>query len=312
MNLSDTTTSQVAKALVRLRRDGGAGGSARVLTLLIACTPEAEEKAIQTAKTAAVEHPCRIIVMVTGDSEAESRMDASVFGGGDFGPSEVVVLRLAGVLGNLSESLVSALLLPDDPVFTWWAGDFVADPADTELGRISQRRITDTSASEAPIDALQELAQSWRPGDTDLAWTRLTLWRTQLTSIVDQFGTAGLRTITVRGHAGSPSTALLAAWLQWALPDVEVRLAEADSAAPVGGVRFSRDGGDIELDRPHGGVADLHLPGQPLQRVSLPVRTDATCLAEELRQLDDDVVLGAVLREGLPNCDLSPVVPSAR
>jgi hypothetical protein len=59
-------------------------------------------------------------------------------------------------------------------------------------------------------------------------------------------------------------------------------------------------------------VADLHLPGQPLQRVSLPVRTDATCLAEELRQLDDDVVLGAVLREGLPNCDLSPVVPSAR
>jgi glucose-6-phosphate dehydrogenase assembly protein OpcA len=312
MNLTDTNTSEVAKALVQLRRDGGAGGSARVLTLLIPSTPEAEEKAIETAKAAALEHPCRIIVMVTGDESARSRMDASVFGGGDFGPSEVVVLRLSGALSNLSESLVSALLLPDDPVFTWWAGDFVADPSETELGRISQRRITDTATSSAPFEALQSLSDSWRPGDTDLAWTRLTLWRTQLTSIVDQFGTAGLRSITVRGNVGSPSTALLAAWLQWALPDVSVRLAEADSAAPVGGVRFARDGGDIELDRPHGQVADLHLPGQPVQRVSLPVRTDATCLAEELRQLDDDVVLGAVLREGLPRCDLSPVAPSPR
>ncbi|MGO3151372.1 MAG: glucose-6-phosphate dehydrogenase assembly protein OpcA [Galactobacter sp.] len=312
VDLTNTLTSEVAKALVQLRRDGGVGGTARVLTLLVPTTPEAEEHAIETAQSAAVEHPCRIIVMVIGDPTAQTRMDARVLGGADVGPSEIVVLRLHGELCRLNESLVSALLLPDDPVFTWWAGDFTPNPSETELGSVSQRRITDASRAKDPFRALEQLSASWRPGDTDLSWTRLTLWRTQLTSIVDQFGVTGLKDITVRGHVGSPSTALLAAWLQWALPEVSVHLAEAESAAPVGGVRLSREGGDIELHRPHGDVADLHLPGQPVQLVALPVRTDPLCLAEELRQLDDDVVLGAVLRDGLPRCDLSPVAPSPR
>lgn len=312
VDLPDTKTSEVAKTLVQLRRDGEVGGTARVLTLLIATTPGAQDAAIATAETAAREHPCRIIVLVQGDRSAKARLDAQILSGANVGASEVVVLTASGELADLNESLVSALLLPDDPVFTWWAGGFTSAPATTELGRISRRRITDASTAQDPFAALADLGRTWQAGDTDLAWTRLTLWRTQLTSIIDQFGVADLRAVTVKGQVGSPSTALLAAWLQWALPNVPVHLAEMDSGAPVGGVRLSRLHGDIELSRPHGDVAELYLPGQPVQRVALPVRSDSICLAEELRQLDDDVVLAAVLRDGLPQCDLSPVAPSPR
>ena len=49
-----------------------------------------------------------------------------------------------------------------------------------------------------------------------------------------------------------------------------------------------------------------------VQRISLPRRTIQDCLAEELRRLDPDEVFGAVLHQGLPRTDLSPVQASER
>lgn len=309
VDLPDTLTSAVAKKLVQLRRDGELVATARVLTLLVTTAPEDATAAMDAAQEAAREHPCRVIVAVQGDPDLPTRMDAEIRAGGDAGTSEIIVLRLQGELAEPTESLVSALLLPDDPVVTWWPSGVPERPAATPLGRISQRRITDSSAEEDPLAVLPRMAETWTPGDTDLAWTRLTLWRTQLTSIIDQYGVRGVTAVEVSGTVGSPSTAMLAAWLQSCLPQVPVSLHETDSEAPVGGVRFARRGGDIELSRPHGDVADLYLPGQKVQYVSLPVRTVSACLAEELRRLDDDVVFGRVLTDGLPHCDLSPVAP---
>lgn len=311
VEMPDTLTSAIAKKLVLLRRNGDLVATARVLTLLIPCAPADVEVAMTAAQDAAREHPCRVILAVQGPADAPTRMDAEIRAGGDAGTSEIIVLRLQGELAEPTESLISALLLPDDPVVTWWPSGVPERPASTDLGRISQRRITDSAAEADPLAALERLAGSWTPGDTDLAWTRLTLWRTQLTSIVDQYGVRSLTGVEVSGTVDSPSTALLAAWLQDCLPQVPVRLIESGSDAPVGGVRFLRRGGDVELSRPHGDVADLYLPGQKVQYVSLPVRTVSACLAEELRRLDDDVVFGRVLTEGLRKCDLSPAQPTA-
>jgi len=311
VELPDTTASQVAKTLVMLRREGHLGGNSRVLTLVVSTLPGHEEDAMSAAQEAAREHPCRVIVVVRGDADAPTRMDAEVRVGGTAGASEVIILRVTGELAEPDESLISALLLPDDPVVTWWPSGVPQRVSASPLGQISQRRITDSAASPDPLRALTRLAETWQPGDTDLAWTRLTLWRTQLTSILDQYGVRGLREVTVFGAVNSPSTALLAAWLHLMLP-VPVRLAESEGPAPVQGVRLSRVGGDVEIDRPHGDVAQLFLPGQPVQHVALPVRTLPVCLAEELRRLDDDVVFGRVLTQGLPACDLTPVMSGPR
>lgn len=312
VDLPDTLTAQVAKTLVMLRKKGHVGGTARVLTLVVVTRPGREERAISAAQEAAREHPCRVIAVVTGDPSAPTRMDAQVRVGGDAGASEVIILRCQGELAQPNESLISAILLPDDPVVTWWPDGVPENVSSSPLGRISQRRITDASAEDVPSQALERLINGWQPGDSDLSWTRLTLWRTQIASITEQFGIHTLRDITVQGAVGSPSTSLLAAWLQLSLPDVPVFLAHAVGDAPLVGVRFSRRGGDVELSRPSGNLAELYLPGQSVQRVSLPVRTVAACLAEELRRLDDDVVFGRVLTRGLSQYDRAPVAPSRR
>ncbi|WP_421015664.1 OpcA/G6PD domain-containing protein, partial [Glutamicibacter creatinolyticus] len=79
------------------------------------------------------------------------------------------------------------------------------------------RRITDSGQAPDPEAALFQRAKTYQAGDSDLAWTRITLWRAQLASIIDLIGTKGLKNITVKGSANSPSTTLLAAWLTMCL-----------------------------------------------------------------------------------------------
>ena len=94
IDLPDTTTSQVAKQLVKVREDGGAVALGRVLTLLIVAHNGVAEQAIDAANDASREHPMRVIVLITG--EGSSHLDAQIRVGGDAGASEVVVLRAFG------------------------------------------------------------------------------------------------------------------------------------------------------------------------------------------------------------------------
>ena len=184
-DLPDTTTSQVAKALVSMREEGGAVALGRVLTLVIASPGDLDESAIEAANAASGEHPMRVIVLTT-DADAETRLDAQIRVGGDAGASEVIVLRAGGETASNEESLVTGLLLPDAPVVVWWPGQPPTDPAASDLGRIAQRRITDTATAASKRERLQLLRDAYTPGDTDLAWTRLTRWREQLASVLDQ------------------------------------------------------------------------------------------------------------------------------
>ncbi|WP_438855536.1 glucose-6-phosphate dehydrogenase assembly protein OpcA [Agromyces sp. M3QZ16-3] len=303
VELPDTTTSKVSKTLVKIREEGGVVALGRVLTLVIATTHDGEEEAIEAANDASREHPMRVIVVSTEDEgeAGPSRLDAEIRVGGDAGASEVVILRASGDAAQDEQGLVMGLLLPDAPVVTWWPGAAPEVPGDSPLGRIAQRRITDASTQPDPQAALDALATSYRPGDADFAWTRLTLWRAQLAAVLDQPPFEPVSTVQVTGSIDSPSTTLLAAWLSMQLgATTNCALTGLEHGSHgIRGVYLGRASGTIELVRDVPGVATLRQPGQPVHDVALPRRSLRDCLADELRRLDPDELYGEVITRGL-------------
>ncbi|GAA3660184.1 glucose-6-phosphate dehydrogenase assembly protein OpcA [Microbacterium marinilacus] len=299
IDLPDTTISKVARQLVSTREEGGAVALGRVLTLIIKSTRHLDEDAIEAANDASREHPMRVIMLVTLPGD-EPRLDAQIRVGGDAGASEVIVLRAVGDVARNEEALVTGLLLPDAPVVVWWPDEAPTRPGGSSLGRIAQRRITDTATAPYSPDRLGRLESSYSPGDTDLAWTRLTRWREQLAAVLDQPPYEPVTAVAVRGASTSPSTALLAAWLGLAL-DLPVDWQYEDPAEwdhGIHSVRLTRTSGDIVLERQSESLALLTQPGQPDHELHLPRRSLRECLAEELRRLDPDVLYGRVISEG--------------
>lgn len=302
VDLPDTTVSKISRALVSVREEGGAVALGRVLTLIILTREGAVEEVIEAANDASREHPMRVIVvMIEDEHEGDSRLDAQIRVGGDAGASEVVTLRALGDAGRSNlESLVTGLLLPDAPVVVWWPNTTPETPAKTSIGRIAQRRITDAATKSDPSAWVGSLGDNYAPGDTDLAWTRLTRWREQLAAVLDQPPYEEITRVEVRGAASSPSTALLAAWLRLQL-DVPVDwayLPENEWPHGIKSVRLSRASGEILLERSTSSVACLTQPGQPQHDLTMTRRTLRECLAEELRRLDPDVLYGRVITEG--------------
>ncbi len=303
VDLPDTTTSKISRALVRIREEGGAVALGRVLTLVISTKLGREEEAIEAANDASREHPMRVIVISIGNGEIsreDPRLDAQIRVGGDAGASEVIVLKAYGDTATDEEGLVTGLLLPDAPVVAWWPEHAPAVVSQSALGRIAQRRITDAAAQPDPRGFLFHLAETYCPGDTDFSWTRLTLWRAQLAAALDQPPFEPITGIEVRGAADSPSTTLLAAWLQLQLQvPAQHELTVGRESSGIHGVRLIRESGSIDLEREHGSIATLTQPDQPSHDISLPRRSLRDCLAEELRRLDPDDLFGEVIKNGL-------------
>ena len=299
IDLPDTTVSKVARQLVNTREEGGAVALGRVLTLVIKSDKGFEEAAIEAANDASREHPMRVIVLVT-DTAGEARLDAQIRVGSDAGASEVIILEATGKAAGNELTLLTGLLLPDAPVVAWWPSDAPENPGASALGRIAQRRITDSSTAPEPSELLAKLEGSYTPGDTDLAWTRLTHWREQLAAVLDQPPYEPVTAVTVRGASTSPSTALLAAWLGLALELPVDWQYEEPSVWDHGihSVRLTRASGDILLERADEATARLTQPGQPHHELHLPRRSLRECLAEELRRLDPDTLYGRVISEG--------------
>lgn len=299
IDLPGTTTSAINRRMVELRESGGAVALGRVLTLVVVTGDDDVEEAVEAANHASREHPCRVLVVAAGSKRGASRLDGQVRVGGDAGASEVIVLRLYGELAAHPDSVVVPLLLPDTPIVAWWPSDPPTDPSLDPVGAMAQRRITDSSGAKRPAAALERLAACHQEGDTDLAWTRITRWRTLLASALDQPPYEQVTRAVVTGASDSPSSDLLAAWLAWALK-CPVQRRRTPAGGGMVGVRLERASGDVELVRPSGNVATLTQPGQPPRRVALARRATDDCLAEELRRLDPDDVLADVLATGLP------------
>lgn len=300
VSLSDTTVSKISRELIRLREQGGAVALGRVLTLIIETDESGLEAAIKSANESSREHPCRILVVSKDDgtSNQTANLDAEIRVGGDAGASEVIVLRARGKAAADPELLVTGLLLPDAPVVVWWPSLAPGNLADSPLGRIANRRISDSSVQENPHKFLTDSAASYKPGDSDFAWTRLTLWRGQLAAVLDQPPFDEVTAVAVVGPKESPSTELLAAWLELKLKvNVEIeRVPRGDSTWGIRSVKLVRKSGAIEIVRRVAGIATLIQPTQPTREITLPRRSDRDCLSEDLRRLDADELYGEVLK----------------
>ncbi|GAB3563139.1 glucose-6-phosphate dehydrogenase assembly protein OpcA [Amycolatopsis endophytica] len=296
IDLPSTTTSQVNRKMVELRERGGAVALGRVLTLVIVDDDgEHLEAHIDAANEASREHPCRVIVLARGSRTAAARIDAQIRVGGDAGASEVIILRLYGPLASQGQSAVIPLLLPDAPIVAWWPSSGPKVPSQDPIGELAQRRITDSAAERNPIRALGARRKAYVPGDTDLAWTRLTNWRAQLVAALDLPPYEKVSAATVTGEADSPSTELLAGWLAEYLK-VPVRRVKTTTAQGIVSVALERRSGAIELHRPDGKIGTLMQPGQPTRRIALHRRNTKDCLIEELRRLDPDEIFEASLQ----------------
>jgi glucose-6-phosphate dehydrogenase assembly protein OpcA len=300
VTMSATTAAAVSTRLARMREAAGASALGRVLTLVVmASSDDVVDRALHAAQGASREHPCRIIVISARDPEGPARLDAQIHVGGDAGASEVVILRPGGPASQQPDTLVIPLLLPDAPLVAWWPGEPPADPAAHPVGRMAQRRITDVTSAPDPLPALHRLHGEYAPGDTDLAWSRVTLWRGLLAAALEEPPFEPVTGARVAGAPARPSVHMLAAWLAERL-DVPVRV-EAESCEAITTVELERASGPITLRRaPGSSVALLTRPGRPDQRINLPLRSVEDCLIEELRRLDPDEVYGRALAVGLP------------
>jgi glucose-6-phosphate dehydrogenase assembly protein OpcA len=284
--LWDTTGSDVVRTLAAERRHAGAVSSGLALTLVAVADDGLVGDAEQAATGAAAQHPCRLLLVVRHTPDGrDSRLDAEVSVGGRLGPGEAVVMRMYGRLSLHAESVVLPLLAPDAPVVTWWSGAAPAEMKYDPLAVIADRRITDARSSPDPIAALRARAEDYAPGDTDLAWTRTTLWRGLCASAFDSL-TGDVEEVRVSGEPTNPSRVLLAGWLQAHL-GVEVAL--EDTAGPgVTGVDLRVGGSTVSVSRTDGRTAVLRRTGQPDRAMPLPRRELGDLLTEELRRLDPD------------------------
>jgi glucose-6-phosphate dehydrogenase assembly protein OpcA len=272
-----------------------------VLTLVIVTDEGNHYDALKAASEASKEHPSRILVVIKrpGRSPRErkmARLDAEVRAGGETGTGETVLLRLHGELADHAHSVVLPLLLADAPVVVWWPEDAPEHPHEDLLGQLAARRITDASATEDPVATLALRARTYSPGDTDLAWTRVTPWRSVLAAALDQKHST-ITSAVVESEAYNPSSELLALWLAERLRvPVERKVSEGPGLTAV---RLATADGLICLDRADGSLAELAMPGQPDRHVALHRRDTSELIAEELRRLDPDDMYAAAIKFGV-------------
>jgi glucose-6-phosphate dehydrogenase assembly protein OpcA len=304
-DLASTNASQIAATLLQERRKAGSPAMGMVLTLVVVVSEEHLYDAFKAARQVSREHPSRILCVVRRSRRGGPSLDAEVRVGEGNGGGESVILRMSGALVHHADSVVLPLLLPDSPVVVWWPGKPPDDVAHDPLGRLATRRVTDAAAIDrGRRSAIVRQAQLYQPGNTDLSWTRLTPWRALLAAAVDQYP-ATITGGTVVAERSNPSADLLVAWLCHRLDiDVERKVSKGPG---VTNVRLATAGGDIEISRPDGRLAEFSIPNAPPRPVALKRRDVPELLAEELRRLDPDDVYADTARS---LCLLAGVEPA--
>jgi len=294
IRLENTSGGAIAHAINQERHRMGSPATGMVMTLLILTDEEFASDATEAAVLSARQHPMRILTLIPRPGRGPDQIDAQIMVGGDDGPGEVAIVRLRGNRSAHANSLVIPLLLPDTPVIAWCPADAPPVLADDPIGRQAQLRITDMATSPDVLAALAERRAGYVPGDTDLAWARLTSWRSALASLLD-YDELPVTSGSVTSEPDNVSAILLRAWLELCL-SVPVAL-NSGTGPGITEVALFGPRGDVGISRPDGAVAMLSRPGLPDSPIALPRRGLPELLSEELRRLDPDEVYGESLRE---------------
>ena len=306
IGLWDSTGNEVVKALAAERRSAGGVASGLALTLVAVVEEKKVREAEAAATIAAAAHPCRLLIVVRSDLDGRSRLDAEIVVGGRLGPAEAVVMRMYGRLALHAESVVMPLLAPDVPVVTWWHQEPPDVIANDFLGVVADRRITDSAQSPDPVAALRQRAIDYAPGDTDLTWTRITLWRTL---VAGAFDTTEARVVgaTIMAPTKDPTAALMSGWLQSRL-GIQPELQPSDRAPRMHSVQLICENGDHVTVTREENTALFSRTGQEDRYMPLPKRPVGDELAEELRRLDADQIYSEALgaMAGVTGLDQKP------
>ncbi|WP_425451473.1 glucose-6-phosphate dehydrogenase assembly protein OpcA [Sphaerisporangium album] len=290
--MGSTTASEIAAQLTRLRHQVGAPAVGMVLTVVVVCDESHQYDAVRAVSEASREHPSRILAVVPREREEATRLDAEIRVG-ELTTGEVVLLRLYGELTEHADSVLAPLLLTDIPVVVWWPGEAPEAPGKDPVGVYGQRRVTDARSAPDGVAAIKSRIHGYTPGDTDLAWTRITPWRSLLAAAFDQ-PVGKVLDGYVEAEAGHPSAHLLAVWLSGKL-DAPIRVTESKGPG-LTAVRLRVQDGEVAVERHDSRTATLKRPGQPDRQVALARRPTADLLAEELRRLDPDEVYEETIR----------------
>ncbi len=305
--LKNTSASDIAAAILKARRNLGTA-SGLVFTLVVVTDSRHFNRVLGAAMESGREHPSRILVVVFGHAAA-TRLDAEIHTGEGV-PGDVVALHLSGELTQHADSVVLPLLLPDSPVVIWWPNECPIDPADDPIGALGTRRITDSSGSADHLAALIARAGNHAPGDTDLAWTRLTPWRALLAAALDQYH-GRITGALVEAAPGNAPAELMAAWLETRL-SVQVDRVPGPSGG-ITSVRLHSLAGDVAVSRqPGNSMACYNIPGQPPREVALPRRDIQQLITEELRRMDPDDIFEQVVAQVLVRAKRGEINVSGR
>lgn len=293
IELTDTSSSDIAAEFVRSRTRAGSPAMGMVMTLIVVVEEEHCEDAMSDARRATHEHPARVLGVVLGDGRGAAQVNAQVGSGAGSG-GEAAIIRLEGEVVEHADSVVLPLLLPDSPVAIWWPHAPPADPAADPLGSLAKRRITDSAeVTRGRTKALAVQCASYVAGNTDLAWTRLTPWRALLAAALDQHELK-VTSATIRSERTSPSADLLAGWLGNRL---KVDVSRSGTQGPgITEVVMETKEGPIRIARGDGRLATFTSPGRPDRPIALKRRKLPELLAEELRRLDEDDVYAATIK----------------
>jgi glucose-6-phosphate dehydrogenase assembly protein OpcA len=307
ISLWDTTGKEVVKALAAERRSAGGVASGMALSLIVVVDEKRVKEAEAAATIASAAHPCRLLIVVRADIDRpNSRLDAEIVVGGRLGPCEAVVMRMYGRLALHAESVVMPLLAPDVPVVTWWHREPPGRIANDYLGVVADRRITDTGQAPNPIAALRQRAADYASGDSDLAWTRITPWRTLMASAFDA-GVADVTGATIVAPPTDPTGALMSGWLAARL-GVEPRLEPTADHPKLRAVELTFGTRERLAVVRENGNAVFSRTGQVDRNLPLVPRPLGDELAEELRRLDPDQIYAEALGmfAGIPDLNDRP------
>lgn len=297
ISLPDTTTRQIAETLLNARENYSLA-TGRVLTLLVAADARDDiDDILATLRTATRQHPARVVVMILGDETASTSLDAEVLVAADAGASEMVVMHLRGELTAHLDAVITPLLLPDTPIVTWWPTAAPMRPSEAQLGSIAQRRITSTRRNVTG-NALLRARTGYTTGDSDMMWSRITPWRGVVASALDRCPDARVTAVEITGPPEDPSVDIAAGWLAQALGLNVTRIASSQADAdglPIKRVALSSHIGEILVEVHDPQTVKVTVPGHPETFVALSPRTDAECLAEDLRHLAPDTTYGRAL-----------------
>ncbi|WIM68891.1 glucose-6-phosphate dehydrogenase assembly protein OpcA [Corynebacterium breve] len=295
VSLPDTSTSKIAKTLLQAQEHYSLA-TGRVLTLIVVAHEEDDiDGILDTVRDASHEHPSRVLVLVNGGRDKPNRLDAEAILAADAGASEMVFMHLYGELTEQLASIVTPLLLPDTPIVAWWPTTAPARPSEHPLGKIAQRRITNARHNVSG-NSLLRLSNGYAPGDSDMMWSRITLWRGIVASALDRYPHDEITAAEISGPADNPSVDIAAGWLSDRLRIRVTRhttppeLQHSDEELfPIRSLTLHRESGPVIVEVQDERTMRLCIPHQPDALVAANMRTDADCLSEELRHLDPDL-----------------------